>query len=224
MTEDSAPTPVQYFGRAADARRRAPAMSTEERRAAIVQATLPLLAEHGMKVTTKQIAAAAGIAEGTVFRVFTDKQELISACVQEVMQQDQGLAAIRAVPRDLPLAERLSRVGHGMADRMRRIGALMHSLVATGYKPGRLDDGKPPPDRGKWIRDALDALVDLIGPDADTLRLPPRRSAQVFLALVFSTQFAGRLGQSEAETDQIEIDELIDVFMHGVLKKSQGDV
>ena len=48
-------------------------MSVEDRRAAIVEAALPLLIEHGANVTTSQIAAAAGIAEGTVFRAFGDK-------------------------------------------------------------------------------------------------------------------------------------------------------
>jgi AcrR family transcriptional regulator len=206
------------------ARRRAPAMSSEDRRAAIVQAALPLLAEHGMKVTTSQIATAAGIAEGTVFRAFTDKQELITACIHEVMQQDQGLASIRGVPRDLELAERLSRVGHGMAERMQKIGALMHTLMATGYKPERLHQGKPPIDREKWVRNAIEALVDLMSPDADALRLPPRRAAQVFLALVFSTQLAGRIGGPQhTDPDRLEIDELIDVFLNGVLKKPQGD-
>ena len=42
----------------------------------IVAATLPLLLEHGELVTTRQIAEAAGIAEGTIFRVFADKDEL----------------------------------------------------------------------------------------------------------------------------------------------------
>ena len=44
----------------------------------IVEATLPLLLEHGEMVTTRQIAEAAGIAEGTIFRVFADKDELIA--------------------------------------------------------------------------------------------------------------------------------------------------
>ena len=39
----------------------------------IVDAALPLLLEHGEMVTTRQIADAAGIAEGTIFRAFADK-------------------------------------------------------------------------------------------------------------------------------------------------------
>ncbi len=43
----------------------------------IVDAALPLILEHGERVTTRQIADAAGIAEGTIFRAFTDKDEVI---------------------------------------------------------------------------------------------------------------------------------------------------
>src|SRR6185437_10931544 len=46
---------------------RAPAMRAEERRAAIIAATLPLLLERGTNISTRQIAETAGIAEGTIF-------------------------------------------------------------------------------------------------------------------------------------------------------------
>ena len=60
-------------------RKRASALPPDERRSAIIDATLPLLLEHGEMVTTRQIAEAAGIAEGTIFRVFADKDEVIAA-------------------------------------------------------------------------------------------------------------------------------------------------
>src|SRR5690349_3699156 len=43
---------------------RARPLPPAERRAALVAATLPLISEHGPAVSTRQIAVAAGVAEG----------------------------------------------------------------------------------------------------------------------------------------------------------------
>ncbi|MGH4026241.1 MAG: TetR family transcriptional regulator, partial [Pseudonocardiaceae bacterium] len=97
-------------------RPRAPAMSPEQRRAAIVRATLPLLVEHGAAVTTGQIAAAAGIAEGTVFRAFADKHELMWTCVHAAFDPAEPVAALHAIPAELPLAERLRRASAAVGE------------------------------------------------------------------------------------------------------------
>ncbi|MEY2570332.1 MAG: hypothetical protein QOE63_682 [Acidimicrobiaceae bacterium] len=54
----------------------------------IIDAALPLLLEHGEKVTSRQIADAAGIAEGTIFRVFADKDEVIGAVIDAVLDPE----------------------------------------------------------------------------------------------------------------------------------------
>src|SRR3954469_4423303 len=66
-------------------RGRATAMAPDERRRAIVDVVVPLLLEHGGDVTTRQIAEAAGIAEGTIFRVFPDKDALWTAVVEQTL-------------------------------------------------------------------------------------------------------------------------------------------
>ena len=68
-------------------RERARPMSPEERRDKLIDVTLDLLREHGRAVTTRQIAAAAGVAEGTIFRVVESKEELVEAAIADRRKQ-----------------------------------------------------------------------------------------------------------------------------------------
>src|ERR1051325_1510711 len=81
--------------------RRATALPPDERRSMIVAAALPLLLEHGDRVTSRQIAEAAGIAEGTIFRVFADKDEIIVAVIDAVLDPAPLDAALAAIPAAL---------------------------------------------------------------------------------------------------------------------------
>lgn len=76
---------------------RATPLSPDERRASLIAVTRDLIREHGHDVTTKQVADAAGVAEGTVFRVFPTRQDLIAATVADELSSarlDDLLAAV----------------------------------------------------------------------------------------------------------------------------------
>ena len=63
------------------ARGRAAPLPPDERRAAILLAVRPVILARGAAVTSRELAEAAGVAEGTLFRVFTDKVTLVREAV-----------------------------------------------------------------------------------------------------------------------------------------------
>ncbi len=76
----------------------------------IIDAAIPLLLIHGREATTKQIADAAGIAEGTVFRAFGDKESIIDAAVDRFLDPTPTTRALRAIDPDEPLRDKVREV------------------------------------------------------------------------------------------------------------------
>src|ERR1700730_18058668 len=107
------------------ARHRARAMSPEQRRDDIIAATLPLLKELGANVTTSQIAHAAGIAEGTIFRVFADKRTLLLAALRAAMSASEEVARIGEISLETPHADRLEAGVSAVGDYQDRLWSLM---------------------------------------------------------------------------------------------------
>src|SRR4051812_40989821 len=153
----------------ATAPRRAAALPPEERREALIAATLPLVLEHGTDVSTRLIAEAAGVAEGTIFRVFATKDELIEAVVASAFDPSSLVEAIGRVDRSLPLDERLVAAVALMQAHGRRLAGLMHAFAARGTLRPR---GDSHPDRSERIwrfraaeARVVDALAVLLAPD-----------------------------------------------------------
>jgi AcrR family transcriptional regulator len=72
-------------------------LDAEERRAAILGAALPLFARKGFAATTtKQIAAAAGVSEGLIFRHFPSKAALYEAILCSGCEAEPDLARLAA--------------------------------------------------------------------------------------------------------------------------------
>jgi AcrR family transcriptional regulator len=110
---------------------RATPLPPDERRAAIVAATLPLLVRHGRDVSTRQIAEAAGVAEGTIFRVFETKDALIDATLDDVFDPAPTCAELLAIDVALPLKERMTRAVAVLQNRMATVFGVFHALRLT---------------------------------------------------------------------------------------------
>ena len=185
-------------------------MAPEERRAALIAATIPLLREHGPDVSTRQIAQAAGVAEGTIFGVFSDKNTLLTTALAEALDPRTTLDAIAAIDERLDLRSRLTAA----ADLINQRFTGNVQLIAAARKLTLAHDTDPDVRRRMAeSRDALlAALTALIEPDAGRLRRSPAATAGLLLVFCASSTH-GPFGDSE----RLDAAELVSLLLDGLL-------
>ncbi|UFN46530.1 TetR/AcrR family transcriptional regulator [Nocardioides okcheonensis] len=185
---------------------RARPMAPEDRRQALVDATLPLLLAHGRAVTTKQIADAAGVAEGTIFRVFDSKDDLVTAAVEDALDLVPFIAQLGAVDRDQPLAAMLLEVVELFQQRFERVFALMTRMGMVG------------PPRARRHMEEERAKVALIletmaEPHRAALRVAPAELMHMVRLLTFSGTHP-----HISDGHPLTAEQIVDTLLHGVLR------
>ena len=83
---------------------RAPSLPPEQRRQAVLDAVLPLVLEKGFLASTRELAATACVAEGTLFRVFESKDALVVAAARSAFRRTDHLDELAAIDPGLPLS------------------------------------------------------------------------------------------------------------------------
>lgn len=170
-------------------------MSPEDRRDAIVGAAIPLLRTRGAAVTTRELADAACVAEGTLFRVFPDKTALVRAAIERALDPTPVLAQLAGVERDLPVRIAIAKtvailqahavgvaslvaVNHELYESLGRASDTPHAHGHPGHahKPG---DDHP-------VEIVVRAVAGVLDPHADQLRLDPALCARMLVGFVLT--------------------------------------
>jgi AcrR family transcriptional regulator len=204
------------------AARRARPLPPGARRAALIAATLPLIRQRGFDVTTRQLAAAARVAEGTIFRVFPDKDSLIRATLLAAFDPAPVVAELERIDRATPLPERLSVAAAIVQQWLTSLIGLMTTLHRS--QRGR-HKHKPALERPRPLEVIGAALARLIEPDRARLRVSPAQAARWLGLLLFA-------GSHPLLTDGAPLppDEIAGVILDGVrqhrgeTRRDSGDV
>ncbi len=205
--------------------RRASPLAPEDRRAAIVDAVLPVVGERGLDVTSKELAAAAGVAEGTIFRAFGDKPCLVGAVAVEGLRRAAGAQdtrdALAAIDLEQPLEVRLAQVveigRHQMSEVVRWTTILraLHQRTAVHGSPSAQ---QVQAFREQFVRQReaqlkvmVDGLTAVLEPDLDRLRVSPEVAVALVEAIV-----GGAHHRFEALVPLPDPAVLADAIVHGI--------
>lgn len=182
--------------------KRAAALPPDERRSMIIAATLPLLVEYGERVTSRQIAEAAGIAEGTIFRAFTDKEELVAAAVESALDEAPLEAAIAAIPVDEPFVDQLRAAIAILQQRTLNIWRLVSSLGSRPMARRPMADSN--------------ALVAFFADHRNEVSVEPVVAARSLRALTLAST------HPMLANEPMSSDDLLHLFLHGVGVRKDG--
>jgi AcrR family transcriptional regulator len=191
---------------------RATPLPLDERRAALIAATGPLLERFGSDVSTRQIAEAAGVAEGTIFRAFATKEALIDAVIEDAYNIQRTCDELSHVDLGLSLEARLIAAVAILQERLRRVFALFGSLQLRKEAHDR-DTFRAKQQADNELLNS--AIAGLIKPDQDRLRLDALEAASVLRAITFSMSHHILGDQRLTEPHQI-----VDLVLYGICQPS----
>ncbi|HEX6220712.1 MAG TPA: TetR family transcriptional regulator, partial [Acidimicrobiia bacterium] len=166
-----------------ETKQRARPLPAEDRRQAIVEAVIPLIMEQGASVTTAAIAEAAGIAEGTIFRVFPDKGSLLVEALKTCFDPAPTLDQLARIEPGLPFEIKLRKAAAIIirrAERVHAVAAMLRTLPPP-ERPTHEEAHKAAIEANSMI---LWGLTRMFDDERVKLAIEPARAAAAFRGLL----------------------------------------
>jgi AcrR family transcriptional regulator len=197
-------------------RHRAEPLPPDDRRRAIVEAVIPLLVDRGAAVTTRQMAEAAGIAEGTIFRVFPDKCALIYEAVRVSVDPGPVQKALSGIHPEAPLETQLAEAARFLLDRFDTVITLLGVLRTLPHPEAAEHSPGPPPFVAIANAAINQALARIFEMHRHQLRIEPARAASAFRGLLLANAHPAM-----AITERLTVDEIVGVLLTGITEPAQ---
>ncbi|WP_347756216.1 TetR/AcrR family transcriptional regulator [Agrococcus sp. ProA11] len=180
-----------------------PRLSTDDRRAQIIEAVTPAVLANGSAVTTRQLAEAAGVAEGTLFKAFGDKESLLLALAEyHLTMEHVGESA--AMPLDT-LEDVVTRTLYELVERTRFVFRLIMALGPIGQRAA--ESARADFEASKH------RLAERFEPFRGELRVEPVVAADVVRTLAWAA--ASSWGEHGSVSS---VDDILAVLLHGIVR------
>src|SRR6476660_428429 len=205
---------------------RAAPMNPDDRRDALIEAFWRLAHREGRKPTTSEIAQEAGVAEGTIFRVFPTKEVLENAAVQAAFCPAPVRRRITAIDPADSLRDRLVDFTVIMQMRFTEVFGLMGALGLTEppnrgphqscFEAGRHLRGHADDEEHEAAHQPLlEAVQEMLVHDADHLVVPGTDCVHRIRLLTFSGSHPGI-----ADGRVLTPEEIVDTVLFGLVRRS----
>ena len=204
---------------------RAAPMNPDDRRDALIEVFIRLAHREGRKPTTSEIAQEAGVAEGTIFRVFPTKEVLENEAVQAAFCPAPVRRRITAIDPEGSLRDRLVDFTRIMQTRFTEVFGLMGALGLS--EPPNRGPHQACYDAGRHLRGhadeeeheaahqpLLESIHELLIHDEDQLVVPATDVVHRIRLLTFSGSHPGI-----ADGQVLTPEEIVDTVLFGLVRR-----
>lgn len=203
---------------------RAAPLPPDERRQAILRAVLPVVRDRGADVTTRELAEAAGVAEGTLFRVFDDKASLVREAVGTAVDPSDLFELMDGMDPAVPLEDRVTILVTAWLRRMQDVMLWMTLLHQLRKSAGDLH-GEGPQAHQEWARRQgefaagfRERLRRLLEPDADRLaQAVPVAAGLLEVTMIGAAAQTAGAARTVQPVEPLSTDALVAFILNGIV-------